>query len=85
MAATVSSLKVTSLRRLCPVFCLKNGYFLVFLLVTICNFQRFSAAADEHDFTEDFFKKEYSLAKPYSGKFALVLSGAMKEASRELI
>uniref|UniRef100_A0A3P9LCH9 Lectin, mannose-binding 2-like b n=1 Tax=Oryzias latipes TaxID=8090 RepID=A0A3P9LCH9_ORYLA len=66
MAATVSSFKVTSLRCLCPVFHSKNWFFLLYLLVAVFSCQCFSAA-DEHDFTDDFFKKEYSLAKPYSG------------------
>uniref|UniRef100_A0A3P9J3Z2 Lectin, mannose-binding 2-like b n=1 Tax=Oryzias latipes TaxID=8090 RepID=A0A3P9J3Z2_ORYLA len=66
MAATVSSFKITSLRCLCPVFHSKNWFFLLYLLVAVFSCQCFSAA-DEHDFTDDFFKKEYSLAKPYSG------------------
>lgn len=77
MAATVSSFEVTSLRCLCPIFHSKNWFFLLYLLVAVFSCQCFSAA-DEHDFTDDFFKKEYSLAKPYSGKFAHALSSGVK-------
>lgn len=53
-----------------PVFLLKYVRQLTCLFVTVCILTGQSLAEDG-EFMEEFLKREYSLAKPYRGKFAV--------------
>lgn len=73
MVASVTKLKLDRLRScwfLYPMFHLKNIRELTCLFVAVCILMGRSLA-DDQEFMEDFLKREYSLTKPYRGKFTV--------------
>lgn len=65
MAASVGKFNMARLRSSC-VFQEK----LLRCLLTVCLLTRLTLA-DQQEFLEDFLKREYSLVKPYRGKFTV--------------
>lgn len=73
MVARVSKSNLDRLRSfgfLYPMFHFKNSRQLTCLFVTVCILMS-QSLADDQDFMEEFLKREYSLAKPYRGKFTV--------------
>ena len=73
MVATVTESNLARLRSfsfLYPMLHFKTLRELTCVFVTVCVLMSRSLA-DEQDFQEDFLKREYSLSKPYRGKFTV--------------